>query len=194
MASAAPASNGAPLQPPPPAPLLSPQPPQPPPLLRLDALGLVARAALGRRVRFTALDASERHLCVGANTGSVYCFSARGGGGGGGIGTEPATLLRVIPFSGYIDEGGNPEPVVQLRFRCRGVRQRRIHIQLVVQSMRHWFFIVFVPRRFFAIYYLPVQMASCSPSRRSRGTLRSSSRASIARAPPIATANAWWRA
>ena len=120
MASAAPASNGgAPLSPPP---LLPPQPPLPPPLLRLDALGLVARAALGRRVRFTALDASARHLCVGANTGSVYCFSARGGVG---LGTEPA-LLRVIPFSGYIDEGGNPEPVVQLRFRCVAVQQTEL--------------------------------------------------------------------
>jgi hypothetical protein len=188
MASAAPASNGgAPLQPPPPPPLISPQPPPPPPLLRLDALGLVARAALGRRVRFTALDASERHLCVGANTGSVYCFSARGG-----IGTEPAALLRVIPFSGYIDEGGNPEPVVQLRFRCRPVQQRRIRLA-AHKGCGILFFIVF-PTIIIVIFTFPVRMASCSPLRRSRVTLQFSSRASIARAPPIATANAWWRA
>lgn len=78
--------------------------------LRLDALGLAARASLGRRVRFSALDACAKHVCVGANTGSMYCFQ-----------TGDMSLARIVPFSSYSGDGSeamrSPECIDHVRFR-----------------------------------------------------------------------------
>jgi hypothetical protein len=76
-------------------------------LLRAEALGLSRHA--GRRVRFTAMDASPQHLAVGANSGSLYFFDCH----------NQHSLLRMLPFSSYADESvkNNPEPIVALRFR-----------------------------------------------------------------------------
>jgi hypothetical protein len=74
-------------------------------VLHVDALALAARASLGRRVRFSALDACTSHLCVGANTGSLYCFA-----------TSQWSLTRVVPFSSFASGASEPVDFVKFRF------------------------------------------------------------------------------